>query len=462
MKTQPSISLGRHNLIVLEEGATSEIIENGLATAEIGKEIRFDPNVLDSYDYKGWQSIHRDFMLVCAAVEFADRRFERPKNQWARQINITVPVMVLEVWQKLEVKRCLADVLSHLTGDDWCFSFVKAENQVAIGHRQRSLPFENRKQIVMAYSEGLDSRAVAGLFDEKNVVIRVRLSNGKEKVKRGERPFDVIPFDVKPPRSRESGVRSRGFKFAAITAIAGHISNVSRIIVPESGQGALGPVLAPLHNVYADYRNHPTFFRKMEMLIATLLEFSVTYEQPRLWYTKGQTVLAFLEKGGGETIGDVVNTRSCWQQRWNVRGGGDLRQCGICAACLLRRMSLHAAGVSEEPGRYTFADLSASKFTDAVLGFSGKVNSNLMAEYASVGARHLDQLAEFRTQPDLKLRQHAFEISQATGESEQGTIKNLRMLLMQHAEEWHDFVRAQGKGSFLKYWTKGSIYGGYK
>jgi hypothetical protein len=125
-------------------------------------------------------------------------------------------------------------------------------------------------------------------------------------------------------------------------------------------------------------------------------------------------------------------------------------------------MSLHAAGVSEEPGRYTFADLSASKFTDAVLGFSGKVNSNLMAEYASVGARHLDQLAEFRTQPDLKLRQHAFEISQATGESEQGTIKNLCMLLMQHAEEWHDFVRAQGKGSFLKYWTKGSIYGGYK
>src|SRR5690606_20328081 len=119
----------------------------------------------------------------------------------------------------------------------------------------------------------------------------------------------------------EDSARSRGFKFAAITAIAAHLSKISRIIVPESGQGALGPVLLPLRNIYPDYRNHPTFFRRMERFIQALLGISVTYEQPRLWYTKGQTIAAFLAKPD-VTTGQILDTRSCWQQRSNVRVGG--------------------------------------------------------------------------------------------------------------------------------------------
>ncbi|WP_299783115.1 hypothetical protein [uncultured Roseobacter sp.] len=39
-----------------------------------------------------------------------------------------------------------------------------------------------------------------------------------------------------------------------------------------------------------------------------------------------------------------------------------LRQCGVCAACMLRRLSLHAAGYDEPSDRYVWEDLGAKDF----------------------------------------------------------------------------------------------------
>ena len=41
--------------------------------------------------------------------------------------------------------------------------------------------------------------------------------------------------------------------------------------MPESGQGALGPALAPVGQAYADYRNHPLFTGRMEKFLFALL-----------------------------------------------------------------------------------------------------------------------------------------------------------------------------------------------
>lgn len=445
-----------HSLYVVKQGRRSEYErQDGATIAEIGKEIVFDPSILDTYRYEGWQSVHHDLLVVCAAVEFADRRYARSNIQWSRRFLITVPVLELDVWQRPKVNAYLGDTLRHLTGDDWHFSFVEAGKSALINHRQRSLDFGDIKQFTIAYSDGLDSRCVSGIYDKAGVAVRVRISKSKDKIKYGERPFDLIPFEVKL-KSLESGVRSRGFKFAAITAIAGHLSRVSKIIVPESGQGALGPVLLPLHNVYADYRNYPTFFRKMELFIKVLLEYEVAYEQPRLWYTKGQTISCFLTQPGVRPE-DVLNTRSCWQQRWNVRIDGKLRQCGLCAACLLRRMSMHAAHLNEPDDTYMFADLTATKYEDCIPRIN-LVRSREMVEYGSAGVRHLQQLADLSGKPHAALRPHIFEIARASNASEQDTHDNLRKLLMQHVEEWRDFISAQGKHSFISNWTeKGAL-----
>ncbi|MFN7883227.1 MAG: 7-cyano-7-deazaguanine synthase [bacterium] len=445
-------------LHVVEQGRkVSRRTQKHCHTAEIDKDLVFEADALDTYNYEGWKPIHHDLLVLSASVEYADRRCGRRIGKWSRNLRITVPVSELETWRRKDVADRLHGALRHLTGDAWEISFVKWEGAAIVGARQRSLGFGTDRQFIIAYSDGLDSRCVAKLCGGIGAAVCVRVTKNKHALKKGDEPFDQIPFKVHVPSSRESSVRSRGFKFAAITAIAAHLTGLERIVVPESGQGALGPVLLPLHNVYADYRNHPTYFRKMEQFIKAVLGHAVRYEQPRLWATKGETVEAY-RRSTNEPVDELFETRSCWQQRWNAKTGGRLRQCGLCAACLLRRMSMHAAGITEPADTYVIADLTVPEFSMALP--KGKVRlSGTMVEYGSVGARHLQQLADMAALPDERLRRHAFEITQATGEPEAQTLGRLRTMLVAHAKEWRAFMAAQGEQSFLRSWTEGGRNG---
>ena len=60
--------------------------------------------------------------------------------------------------------------------------------------------------------------------------------------------------------------------------------------------------------------------------------------------------------------------------------------------------------------------------------------------------------------PDDELRIHASELAAALGESREDTMKNLRTLLVNHAEEWRAFLTAQEEKSFLKSWMDGGRY----
>ena len=449
-------------------GLTLHVVEQGRgcyrgypapdAIAAIGKDIVFDPDILDTYNFEGWKPIHYDLLVVSAAVEYADRCTARRISQLARDFKITVPVVELAIWQQREVQASLCAALRHLTGDDWHFTFIQWQGQSALGSRQRSLPFGTKRNFVIAYSDGLDSRCVSKMYGNESAAVCVRVTKHRHSLKKGDEPFDQIPFRVDVPSARESSVRSRGFKFAAVTAIAAHLTGLTKIVVPESGQGALGPVLLPLHNVYADYRNHPTYFRKMERFIKAVLSHSVRYDQPRLWSTKGETVSAF-RRTTNKALDELFETRSCWQQRWNAKMDGKLRQCGLCAACLLRRMSMHTAGIDEPRHTYVIADLSVPRFSDALPSRKKVRLSRTMAEYGSVGARHLQQLADMAGLPDGALKVHAFEIARATGELQSEILTKLRNMLLTHAKEWQAFMAAQGEESFLRSWTKGGRHG---
>lgn len=453
-----SLESGKH-LFVIEKGQKpGRDLPKGVVTAEIERHIRFNPAVLDTFDVKGFQSLHYDMLVLCAAVEFADRRWRRPRN-WCRTLHVTIPVTDLKSWQKPEVLRSLHGVLNHLTGDTWRFSFVEAKDCSPIGSRQIPLNFGNAKTFAVAYSDGLDSRAVSALSGEAEALC-IRIAGKRQRRKSGDSFFTQIPFKVQGYRGRESSFRSRGFQFAAVAAIAAQLTNVARIVVPESGQGALGPVLLPLHNIYPDYRNHPTFFRRMERFITALLGYRGQFEQPRLWSTKGQTLRAFLGIPG-KTERHLINTHSCWQSRRVVNVGGR-KQCGLCAACLLRRLSLHAAGVNEPAAGYVVSDLAATDARDALSVIPLKPDRDIMIEYGSVGVRHLQHLAEMSDLPDDGLRFHASQIGAAIGVDTEITLKNLRTMLAAHAVEWWAFLSALGEHSFLKSWLDGGRYGRFE
>ncbi|WP_245422845.1 7-cyano-7-deazaguanine synthase [Rhizobium sp. S9] len=444
------------HLFAVEKGRAARHPELDKAVvAEIGKHIQFVPDILDTFDVKGFAAKHYDLMVLAAAIEFADRRWRRPAS-WLRNLHVTIPVIHHACWSRPDVQSSLRSAMNFLTGDSWRFTFVKAANASPIGWRQVPLMFEQPKTFAIAYSNGLDSRAVSALSGPASEALCIRVASTKQRRMDGDSHFTQIPFRVKGFKGKESSFRSRGFQFAAMATIASHLSNISRIIVPESGQGALGPVLVPLYNIYTDYRNFPAFFRKMERFTRALLDCSIKFEQPHLWSTKGETMKAFLGLPDRKHQ-HLINTRSCWQTR-RIVNAEHRRQCGLCAACLLRRMSLHAAEIVEPSDTYVVSDLSASEVDSALASITDDADRDIMVEYGSVGARHLDHLATMSELADAALRPFASQIAAATGEAYEQTLRNLRIMLMTHAQEWRTFLSAQGEKSFLNSWMDGGRY----
>jgi hypothetical protein len=258
-----------------------------------------------------------------------------------------------------------------------------------------------------------------------------------------------MPFRVPDQDFKERTGRSRGFKFAMVSGLAAYLSGSTKVIVPESGQGALGPVLVT--HRYGDYRSHPVFLAKMERLFRALLNHHLGYEFPRLWSTKGQTLAAAAAKSKDE---GWRTTRSCWQKPRQIRVGKkqSQRQCGFCAACILRRMSVHAAGLEEPVSRYAFENLSAATLSAGMAeGFPVKTLHGNQHAYAVAGAMHFDHLAALRRSEDASvLSLQARELARALGEEEVSVMQKLDGLLAQHEAEWEAFLKSLAPGSFIR------------
>ena len=317
---------------------------------------------------------------------------------------------------------------------------------------------------MIAFSNGLDSRSVAGLVRAEigDGLVRIRLGrDARDKLAnaRERAPFTSIPYRVGGDgiRMPETTARSRGFKFAVITLIGAHLAKVDRVIVPESGQGALGPALVPVGHAYADYRNHPRFTRLIEIFGEGLLGRRIQYEFPRLWFTKAETLAAYRKITPEDDVWS--RTWSCWQQSRHVSVDGRKRQCGICAACMLRRLSVHGAGLEEDASRYVWEKLGAAEFeAGAAASFPAARIGSALREYALAGTLHLQHLAELGGDPQKKrgLTRAARQIGRSMGVDEEESETKAIRLIDQHAREWKAFVDHLGPTSFVAQWARAS------
>jgi 7-cyano-7-deazaguanine synthase in queuosine biosynthesis len=423
----------------------------------IGANLDFCTEHLESYFFAAeWESVLYDLMLVAAAIEFCDRITSRPSDGWAREMQLRIPVHEPERWASPEVHDALHDAVGFLTGDLWSISFKPRRHPVK-KVRQGNVALSNDVTAVIPFSDGLDSRAVAGLMAAKlgPKLVRVRLHSKGVARRSGRRePFTSVPYNVCGDEHsfRESSARSRGFKFAVLSGIAAYLAKVDRVIIPESGQGALGPSLVPVGQAYADYRNHPLFTLRMENFLYALIRHKVAYEFPQIWHTKGETLALFVrECADGPSW---TTTRSCWQQSRQVSVGGKRRQCGVCAACMLRRMSVHAAGLVEPDDTYVWEDLRAPRF-EAGVALSFKKVTAALREYAIAGTLHLDHLAGLRHSPanTTALELSVFRLSRAFKTSGHDTSDRLHRMLGQHETEWRSFLCSLGASSFVSAWA---------
>jgi hypothetical protein len=434
---------------------------SGSLRCKIGEHIEFSTASLESYFFARWEPVAWDALLVAAAVEFADRTKHRPAYTWRRHFMLRIPVHDPRLWNSALVETSLRDAVEFLTGDKWQFQFV-ARRKDATRPEQIPLRLDPRVEAVIPFSNGLDSCAVAGLMERRmgNKLVRIRLGSGLlegKALSRQRKAFTRIPYDISPGTKPfvESSARSRGFKFAVITGIAAYLSNASKIIVPESGQGALGPSLVTVGQAGEDYRSHPLFTRRMETFLKALLGHTVRYEFPQIWNTKAETLRQFVDECSDSSWS---KTKSCWQKNRHSSAGNKWRHCGICAACMLRRLSVHAAGQEEPKENYIWEDLSAPTFTaGATASFATHRITSAMREYAIAGTLHLDHLAGLRNSRAnaITLDFNAYQLSEALGLTESESQQSLDRLLKQHSREWKNFMDSLGKNSFINDWVSG-------
>ncbi|WP_423193151.1 7-cyano-7-deazaguanine synthase [Cupriavidus sp. H18C2] len=443
--------------LVVDVVEPGHVARSGAVACELDRHICFNTEILQTFASVNWQSVVYDALVVAAAVEFCDRSRARGTVNWGRKFRVFVPVHDPARWADQSVSRTLADALNFLTGDLWQFSF-RARRSAAKPPAQSLIELPREAEAVIAYSEGMDSRAAYGLefLRLRHRLVRVRVGSGRQNdldSKGGlDVPFAALPYSVKLDKDNaENSNRSRGFKFSVVAAVAAYLLGAPSVILPESGQGALGAALLPVGQGYADYRNHPLFTRRMEKFVLALLGHQIRYRFPRLWSTKGQTLRAFVEQCGGNA--KWSETRSCWQGARQTSVMRKHRQCGVCAACILRRLSVHAAGLTEQDETYVWENLRAGEFREGAAADFGLATA-AMREYAIAGVLHFEHLALLKVSGEYELlkRQAAGSIARALGESYDVVASGMDQLLKQHASEWVAFKGDLGSGSFVRKW----------
>lgn len=438
---------------VLELGRRAR---KGRKPLRLGREIKFSTAGLESYAFAAWEPLIYDAMVLAAAIEYGDRIVKRPPRGWAREISVRIPVHDPARWTAPPVARALQDAIEFLTGDYWILEFVgRIRSEPGPSQKTLSLPVETKA--VLAYSDGLDSRAVAGiqreLLGDRLVCVRVG-SKGRDqlKINGSPEPFARVPYQVHCNlRSLEPSARTRGFKFALISSIAAYLANAEEIILPESGQGALGPALINVGHAYPDYRNHPFFTLRMERFVEALFGRRLRFVFPRLWHTKGETLSEFVSLPGPR---EWESTWSCWRDnRWSSVNE-KLRQCGVCAACMLRRLSVHVAGLKEASDVYVCTNINASTL-DEGLDSSFTRNTPVLRNYAIAGVLHLQHLAEMAgPEPAPLVVRHATLLARALGLPREEAESSLGSLLRKHATEWEGYLDSLEEQSFVKQWAQ--------
>ena len=135
----------------------------GALCCEIDSDIEFSTEKLETYCLSAWEPLIFDSLLVAGAVEYCDRVLKRSALGWGRDFELVIAVHEPDRWNHPDVGTPLADSLGFLTGDRWRLDFVTRRKPVT-PPRQGHFQMPSGTMAVIPFSDGLDSRAVAGIM----------------------------------------------------------------------------------------------------------------------------------------------------------------------------------------------------------------------------------------------------------------------------------------------------------
>lgn len=411
-----------------------------------------------------------DWAELAVAIYIADRfsprrdlRLRKGLGHRRRIIQIRIAVQDLQFWQSRETKKLLGEALWTLTEDEWCFQFFKQEVRLTPCAQEFLLAENIGGQIRVAlFSGGLDSFAGAAsqlqIPDLTHIfvsgVTHGRMEVGQQQqmsllrnsVRANVRPLQIW-YGLKDKKvldnTFERSQRSRAFMHVTLGAIAALQAGVNELYMYENGFGALNlPFNATQVGIETSKAANPVFHRPMEKFIERVSGASFKIVNPFLFLTKAQALrLARVEKFGL----NLAETFSC-DRFPDWREGKP--QCGTCASCILRRLSLEAADLTDFDSGGNYArDVKSDSFVPD--NSSANILSNY-EEQATTLDRALRQANPWQMLasdfPEL------YEIEQAIiddGQNDPGVREALLQLLKTQVGEWKTFSGRETLHRFL-------------
>jgi hypothetical protein len=405
------------------------------------------------------EPVERDLLRLAASVVFADRGQRRPRD-FNRRIALLCGVEAVDVWSHPVVAAQLKRCLKTLTRDAWNIGFQPA-SELQRQLRLRYEPESDLSGIAVPYSDGLDSLATRALLEDVErspplcVTVITRAGIGSRIRAAVPQAWAWAAFAPGAGKHAEPSFRSRSFLFLAVAAVVARLRGIRRILVPETGQGAIGAALTPIDEPPA-VGAHPRFTQEMTRLFELLWpDGTVRIEHPNLWLTKAQLLGNALSHvgHGGISPESVAATRSCTTRK--LIANVDDRACGICPNCLTRRVALVNAGLAEleQQEDLIWRDLGAPTLEAALSPdlhpFPVTPRHRTIAHAAVLV--HDDLAALSAADPFNKIPAEVRQVAQALQLSEQDVATRLSRLLRQHRDEWRFFLdRCAPPGSWLR------------
>jgi hypothetical protein len=340
-----------------------------------------------------------DLLKVAGVVFVADRAFRRhPRlGDWTRSFACTMKVAEPKRWAN--AAAALTKAVSFLTDDSWSFEFLPVDRKRSMAGRMRAdargESVDGRCGPVALFSGGLDSFCGAccllggqqasrrtPIFVSSYVTGLDRLTNLVSSIAgaAGDARFMHLPVHgatsavrirgldtaTLPERSRRS--RSLYFVFQAIAAAIEFA--VDEVQLYENGVLAINlPLRADDSGSRSTRHAHPHYIALVNRLVEALRgEASVVLTNPFALQTKSE-ILRHVDARSRELIAQTV---SCWGYPNAVASARARRpgvtHCGRCLPCLIRRLALRSAGVTDKPSIYQWPNL----YEAAQKGFAGR------------------------------------------------------------------------------------------
>lgn len=289
-----------------------------------------------------------DTMVSIYIKDISTLRNEHDKNT----LEISVPVVNIDIFNSNKI--LFEKLANFVSGEKWVIDFVKIDKKEL---PDNSMFFPKIHDSISLLSGGLDS--FCGSFEEKNNnTLFVGFKINVQEMNRQKQLSDFLKkinpktnlklkkFQNEKIKKEVYTQRTRSLLFLALGIYYADFYDLNEIKLYENGVLSLNPDFKKIRKTTKT--THPKTVHLYNDIL-NKVGIGIQIKHPFLFKTKGEIVgnldLAFQDK--------IKDTMTCGMGRQNpMFDWEEGKQCGICIACILRKISISANDLEEYDAQY--------------------------------------------------------------------------------------------------------------